>query len=233
MNCKIRLLIADNHMLAAESYRHMLGPELEVVGIITDGRALIRAALEFKPDVAILELSLPHLNGLDAAEQIKHKLPYVKLIFATANLDPEIAAEAFQRGTSGYVPKQSRAEELVTAIRRVTRGESYLSPLVAREAIHYLLRQPDHKLSERRITMGQAEILQLLAEGKMMKEVAGILAISPRTVALHKYRMMARLGIETTAGLPQYAMGNQTILASENWTVTDGRRAKSVDARTA
>ncbi len=135
MNRKIRLLIADNHVLVAEACRHMLQPEFEVVDIVTNGRALVRAALELKPDVVILELFLPQLNGLDAAEQIKRTLPYVKLIFATANLDPEIAAEAFRRGTSGYVPKQSRSEELVTAIRRVTCGESYLSPLVARETI--------------------------------------------------------------------------------------------------
>ncbi len=233
MNRKIRLLIADNHVLVAEACRHMLQPEFEVVDIVTDGRALVRAALELKPDVVILELLLPQLNGLDAAEQIKRKLPYVKLIFAAANLDPEIVAEAFRRGASGYVPKQSRSEELVTAIRRVARRESYLSPLVARETIDSLLHQPDHKLSEGCLTLRQSEILQLLAEGRTMKEIGYTLAIRPGTVAFHKYKMMAQLGIETTAGLLQFAMRNQITPVPGNWTVTDGRGTKSVDARRA
>lgn len=208
MNRKTRLLIADAHMLFAEACKYMLQPEFEVLDIVTDGRALVKSALAVKPDVVILAVSLPQLNGLDAATQIKHKLPRLKLIFTTAILDPDLAAEAFRRGSSAYIPIQSGSEELVTAIRRVMRGESYLSPLIARETIEYLLDQPRHGSLKKEITGRQGEILQLLSEGRTMKEIGGILNISTGTVAFHKYKMMATLGIETNAGLLQYAMRN-------------------------
>ena len=166
----------------------------------------MKAAATLKPDVVLLDISMPQLNGLDAGEQIKHKMPGVKLVYMTMNLSAEVAAEAFRRGASGYVPKQSAADEMVTAIRRVVRGESYLSPLITRETVTYLLKHSDSAKEQKRITKRQSEILQLLAEGKSMKEVAGILDLKPGTVAFHKYRMMETLGIKTNAELLEYAI---------------------------
>lgn len=209
-----RLLIADDHRLLAEACERMLRPEFEVVGIVTDGRTLVKTTLELKPDAAIIDVSLPLLNGLDAAEQIKRKLPAIRLLFLTMNADPAVAAEAFQRGASAYVLKHSGAEEFMTAIRKVMRGESYLSPLIARETMSYLLHQPKHNgVSERHITRRQTEILHLLAEGRSMKEVADILDVAPGTVAFHKYNMMERLGITTNAGLLLYAMKHNMVSA--------------------
>lgn len=210
-----RLLIADDYRLVAEACKEMLQPEFDIVGIVTDGRSLVQAALELKPDAAIMDVSMPHLNGLDAAEQIKRKLPSVKIVFLTVNADPGIAAEAFQRGASGYVLKHSGAEEFVAAIRKVIAGQSYLSPLIARETMTYLLRQPKDERKKKDITPRQSEILQLLAEGRAMKEVADILDITPGTVAFHKYNMMERLSITTNAGLLMYALKHNMISAQD------------------
>ena len=128
-----RLLLADDHRLLADACRSLLEPEYQVVGVETDGRSMVKSALALKPDVVILDIAMPHLNGLDAAQQIKQKLPSTKLVFMTMNQAPEVAEEAFRRGASAYVLKQSAAEELVNAVRTVLRGESYLSPLVAPE----------------------------------------------------------------------------------------------------
>jgi DNA-binding NarL/FixJ family response regulator len=158
--------------------------------------------------VVILEISLPQLNGLDAAEHIKHKSPLLKLVFLTATSDVNAVAEAFRRGASAYVLKQSGTEELLAAIKTIRRGKSYLSSQIARETIEYLLWQPNCAASAKRLTRRQIEILQLLAKGRSMKQVAAILQITPGAVAFHKYNMMGRLGIETNAGLFQYAMRN-------------------------
>ncbi|MDR3748170.1 MAG: response regulator transcription factor [Acidobacteriota bacterium] len=204
-----RLLIADDHLLLAEACKAMLEPLYEVVGIVTDGRALVKAAVSLKPDVILLDIGMPHLNGLDAGEQIRHKLPEVKLVFITMNTASDVAAEAFRRGASGYVLKHSAAEELVTAIRKVVQGESYLSPLIARETVTFLLNQGKATPEPKRITRRQSEILQLLAEGMSMKEVANILELKPGTVAFHKYRMMESLGIKSNAQLLEYAIKRQ------------------------
>jgi len=204
-----RLLIADDHKLLAEACKGLLEPEFQVVGIVTDGRSLLKSAFSLNPDVILLDISMPHLNGLDAAEQIKHKLPSAKLVFLTMNNGAEVAADAFRRGASAYVLKHSAAEELVTAIRQVVRGESYLSPLIAKETVNFLINQGKSDGEEKRITKRQSEILQLLAEGMSMKEVAGVLDLKPGTVAFHKYRMMETLGIKTNAELLEYAIKRQ------------------------
>lgn len=208
-----RVLIADDHQLLADACRKMLEPEFQVLGVVTDGRALVKAALAQKPEVVLLDISMPLLNGLDAGEQIKQKLPNTKLVFMTMNLRPDIAAEAFRRGASAYVLKQAAAEELLTAIRKVLRGESYLSSLVARETVTYLLNNADAN-KEKQITKRQSEILQLLAEGHSMKQVAAILDLKPGTVAFHKYRMMETLGIKTNAELLEYALKRQMITSA-------------------
>jgi DNA-binding NarL/FixJ family response regulator len=204
----------------AEACRNLLLPEFDVVGVVTDGRALVQAVLELNPDVAVIDISMPQLNGLDAAEQVKRKSPRLKVVFLTMNSDPSVAAEAFQRGASGYVLKHSGAEDFITAIRKVVRGESYLSPLIARETLTYLMQLPKERRSGKHITMRQAEILQLLAEGRSMKEIADVLEITPGTVAFHKYSMMERLGITTNAGLLQYALQHHMISAQENCAIS-------------
>ena len=204
-----RLLIADDHKLVADACKSLLEPEFQVVGVVTDGRTLITAATTLNPDVIILDIGMPQLNGLDAGEQIKHKLPSVKLVFLTMNMAADVAAEAFRRGASAYVLKHSAADELVTALRKVVQGESYLSPLIARETVTFLLNQGKVPTEEKRITKRQTEILQLLAEGMSMKEVANVLDVKPGTVAFHKYRMMETLGVKSNAELLEYAIKRQ------------------------
>jgi DNA-binding NarL/FixJ family response regulator len=209
-----RLLIADDHRLLADACKTLLEPEFLVLEVVTDGRTLVKSALENKPDIIVLDISMPRLNGLDAGEQIKQKLPSVKLIFMTMNSAADVAAEAFRRGASGYVLKHSAGEELVMAIRKVVQGESYLSPLIARETVTFLLNQGKSRSDEKRITKRQSEILQLLAEGMSMKEVAGVLELKPGTVAFHKYRMMETLGVKTNAELLEYAIKRQMTSSS-------------------
>ena len=203
---RTKILIADDHTLVAEACKGLLEPEFEVVGIVSDGRALLQAAAELRPDVVILDIAMPQLNGLDAGEQVKAKNHAVRLIFLTMNLRPEVAAEAFRRGASGYVLKHCSSEELVIAVRRVMRNESYLSPLITRDAVDYLLRSGAAFCEEKRISGRQSEVLQLLAEGKSMKEIAYILQVKAGTVAFHKYRMMEALGVKSNAELIEYAV---------------------------
>jgi DNA-binding NarL/FixJ family response regulator len=203
---RARVLIADDHKLVAEACRGLLEPEFEVVGTVPDGHSLMQAAAELRPDVVVLEISMPQLNGLDAGEQIKQKNPRVKLIYLTMILGADVAAEAFRRGASGYVPKHCNADELLVAVRRVLRGESYLSPMITGDTVEFLLRSSSAYREEKHITRRQSHILQLLAEGKSLKEVAHTLQIKPGTAAFHKYRIMGRLGIKTNAGLVEYAV---------------------------
>jgi DNA-binding NarL/FixJ family response regulator len=201
-----RILIADDHQLLGDACKSLLEPEFQVVGIVPDGRRLIEAADELKPDIIILDIYMPHLNGLDAGGQVKQKLPQVKLVFLTMTPEADVAAEAFRRGASAYVLKQSAGDELLLAIRKVTQGASYLSPLIVKETVMYLLNQGEKFSDEKHITKRQSEILQLLAEGMSMKEVANIIDIKPGTVAFHKYRMMETLNLKTNAELLQYAI---------------------------
>src|ERR1700745_3934348 len=149
---RARLLIADDHTLLAEACKNLLEPEFEVVGIVDNGRALLRMACELKPEVVVLDIAMPQLNGLDAGDQIKHLLPATKLVFVTMNMAPEVAAEAFRRGASGYVVKSCGAEELVRAVRRALKSESYLSPVITKDTVDFLLRSTDSYAEEKRIT---------------------------------------------------------------------------------
>ena len=208
---RARLLIADDHTLLAEACTNLLEPEFEVVGVVNNGRELLRRAQELKPDVVILDIAMPQLNGLDAAEQLKRLLPSCKLVFMTMNMEPDVAAEAFRRGASGYVVKSSTAGELVTAVRRALRSESYLSPLITKDTVDFLLRRGSSLSEEKRLTPRQSEILQLLAEGMSMKEIASVLNLKPGTVAFHKYNLMQVLGVKSNAGLLQYAIKHHLI----------------------
>jgi DNA-binding NarL/FixJ family response regulator len=199
-----RVLLADDHALLLGAFEKLLAGECEIVGQASDGRALVAAAEKLKPDLIVLDISMPLLNGLEAGRQIKHKSPNVKLVFLTMNEDADLAAKAFQSGASAYLLKRSAASELMIAIREVMQGRSYITPLLTEGligALQHVDRQPAHELTPR-----QREVLQLLAEGHSMKEVASLLNLTPRTVAFHKYRMMEQLKVKSTAELIQYAV---------------------------
>jgi DNA-binding NarL/FixJ family response regulator len=192
--------------LVAEACKRLLEPEFEVVGIVYDGRALIRSATELKPDVVIVDIAMPLLNGLDAGGRVKQALPHAKLLYLTMNTDPEVAAEAFHRGACAYLPKTAAASELIVAIREVLSGRSYLSPLITRDTVDFLLAKRNSRVVGRRPTPREREVLQLLAEGLSMKDVGEVLKLKPGTIAFHKYRLMARLGLRNNAELVQYAI---------------------------
>jgi DNA-binding NarL/FixJ family response regulator len=206
-----RVLIADDHRLLAEACKSLLEPEFQVVGIVTDGRSLLKAAAAMKPDVIILDIAMPHLNGLDAGDQINRDMPRTALIYLTMSTEPNVAAEAFRRGASGYVLKQSASDELLIAVRKAVQGASYLSTMIAKETVTFLINQGKQQGEEERTTPRQTKILQLLAEGKSMKEVAAELDLKPGTVAFHKYRMMENLGVKTNAELLEYALKRRMI----------------------
>ncbi|MBO0800194.1 MAG: response regulator transcription factor [Blastocatellia bacterium] len=208
----ISILIADDHTMILEALKHMLEPEFEVVGTVTDGRALLTAAARLKPDVILLDISMPLLNGLDAGRRIKKLMPAVKLIYLTMDQDPNVAAEAFHVGASGYLLKNSAASELLHAIHEGVKGRFYLTTLMTQGMANSSFRNNHtrHKRSER-LTARQREVVQLLAEGRSMKEVASLLNITTRTVAYHKYTVMEQHQIKTSAGLIQFAIKNHLL----------------------
>ena len=206
---RARVLLADDHALLLGAFENLISHECEVVGQATDGRALVAAAERLNPDLIVLDISMPLLNGLEAGRQIKQKSSHVKLIFLTMNEDPDLAAEAFRAGASAYLLKRSAASELLIAIREVLQGRSYITPLVTGALVGSLL-SPEHK-SGPELTSRQREVLQLLAEGRSMKEVAAVLNVTPRTVAFHKYRMMEQLKVRSTAELVQYAVKHHIV----------------------
>jgi len=214
MSNRFRILIADDHNLVAELCKKLLETDFEVVEVVADGRALVRAARELKPDVIIVDVAMPILNGLDAGRQVKAMLPSVKLVYLTMNPDPEIAAEAFARGASGYLLKTCASSEMVQAVREVLQGKTYLSRALSRNDIDCLRWEQKDLIDEsERLTDRQREVLQLLAEGKVMKEIGGILKMTTRTVAYHKYRIMEVLGAKTNAELVKYAVRNHIVAA--------------------
>ncbi len=205
-----RVLIADDHELLAEAFQKLLEAEVEVVGKVLDVRALLAEAPRLKPDIVVLDISMPKLNGLEAGEQLKKIMPDVKLIFLTIHEDPDLAVEAFRLGASGYLLKGSAASELFQAVQEVYRGRTYVTPLIAEGMIESFARDPERRKVSK-LTPRQREILQLLAEGNSMKEVAAILNITPRTVAFHKYRMMDMLGLKSNAELLRFAIKEQIV----------------------
>jgi DNA-binding NarL/FixJ family response regulator len=195
--------MADDHLLLLGAFKALLEPEFEVVGTVTDGRALLEECSRLHPDVVLLDVAMPLLNGLDAGRQLKAQRRSIKLIYLTMNPDPDLAGEALRLGAAGYLLKSSAAQELKQAIREALRGRSYITPLITSDVVSSLMepRPPRAELTPR-----QREVLQLLAEGKSMKEVAAILDLTPRTVAFHKYRMMEQLRLKTSAELVKFAV---------------------------
>lgn len=200
---KPRILLADDHKIVLDGLRSLLAPDFDIVGAAADGRQLVQLAQTLKPDVIVADISMPLLNGIDAARQ----LPGVKFVFLTMHPDPSYLLRALQAGALGYVLKHAASEDLTTAIRHALRGESYVSPGLRTPAIDEMLDETKvHLRQSLELTQRQREVLQLLAEGKSAKEIGAILDISPRTVETHKYKMMDDLGVKTTAELIQHAI---------------------------
>lgn len=202
-----RLLLADDHTLMLDGIRLMLDREFELVGSAEDGQALLAAAKKLKPDAILLDISMPLLNGIDAAIQLRKIVPSAKLIFVTMHADADYVTEAFRIGASGYLLKRAAASELLTAIREVLKGNQYVSPLVTRNALDYLIAssKPSGKLSHA-LTARRREVLQLVAEGRSRKDVAQILNISVKTVEFHKANLMRELHLRTSADFTRYAI---------------------------
>jgi len=210
---RTRIILADDHTLMADALKHLLEPEFEVVGIFADGHTLVEAAPGLKPHVVLLDIGMPTMNGLIAGQKLKELIPTVKLIYLTMNHDPDMAAEAFRLGAAGYLVKNSAATELVRAIREVLRGGSYVSPVMTKDMVGSFVQNFKRMKQSPHLTLRQKEVLQLLAEGRSMKEAAFILNVSPRTVAFHKYTMMEHLHVRSSAELIQYAIRHSVMSA--------------------
>lgn len=210
---RTRIILADDHNLLLDAFRLILEPHFDVVATFADGRALLEGAPEFHPDVIVSDIAMPVMNGLSAGQRIKQILPKVKLIFLTVNDDPDLAAEAFRSGASGYLVKNVAASELVHAIREVLQGRSYLTPLVTQDMIGSLVGSSTRRRTLNDLTLRQKEVLQLLAEGRSMKEAAHVLHLTPRTVAFHKYTLMSQLRLKNNAELVQFAMKSAIVSA--------------------
>ncbi len=206
-----RVLIADDHTFVAEACVKLLEPEFEVVGIVADGLALLEKAPDLKPDIIVLDVGMPLLNGLEAGKRIKSLVRTVKIVYLTMNNDLGIAAEAFRLGASGYLLNTSAASELASAIREVLNGQLYVSPLITKDVDAFFLEIRVSHMGQEKLTERQREVLQLLAEGRSMKEVAYILKLTPRTVAFHKYKIMEILRLKTNADIVQYAIREHVI----------------------
>jgi DNA-binding NarL/FixJ family response regulator len=202
----IRIVLADDHCLFTDALKKFLEPEYNVIATCKDGRALINEAQCLKPDLIVLDVSLPLINGLNAGRRIKELLPATKLIYLTMNMDRNVAIEGFRLGASGYVAKSSPGTELIQAIRQAMVGRMYITPLMTHDEVGLFIQNIQPKRGGDKLTLRQKEVLQLLAEGRSMKEVAFMLNLSPRTVAFHKYTMMDHLRLKTSAELIRFAM---------------------------
>jgi len=200
------VLLADDHAIVSQGLEALLKQRFDLVGTVGDGRALVAATAELLPDVVVTDISMPGLNGLDAIRQIKKANPHVKLVVLTMHAEPNLVAEALKAGASGYLLKTSAVEELETAINEVLKGRTYVTSLIAKDVFSLLIDNSGGTGESDRLTSRQREVLQLIAEGRTMKEVAAILNISPRTAESHKYEMMSVLGCQTTADLIHYAI---------------------------
>jgi DNA-binding NarL/FixJ family response regulator len=214
---RARLLLADDHTLLLDGIRLLLEPEFDLVGTVADGQALLAAARTLKPDAILLDISMPLLNGIDAAQQLRKILPSAKLIFLTMHADADYVTEAFRVGAAGYLLKRSAATELITAIREVLNGNHYVSPLVARNALKMLMTSPktESKFSDR-LTPRQREVLQLVAEGRTRKEIAAALGITTKTVEFHKASVMRQLNLRTASDFTLYAIEHGMIVGERS-----------------
>lgn len=202
-----RVLLADDHRMVAEGLKSLLTPEFELVEVVEDGRALIAAARKHRPDVIVADITMPHLNGIDALPQLREDHPEVRVVFLTMHRDVAYARRALEAGALGFVLKHSAPAELVTAIRAALKGQTYITPVLAGE-VFQAMRRGSHATGDpaARLTSRQREILQLLAEGRSAKEIGDTLAISARTVEFHKYQIMESLDLHHSAELVHFAI---------------------------
>ncbi len=203
---RTRIILADDHTLLMDAVKSLLEPEYEVVGTFPDGEALTAAAKDLAPDIVILDVCMPIVNGLTACARLRELMPKVKMIFLTMNQDAETAGEAFRSGAHAYVLKTSAASELKAAIREVLRGGYFATPSLTEGMIGSFVQNFKRMKPANDLTARQKEVLKLLIEGRSMKQVAQVLNITPRTVAFHKYSMMEHLNLQTSAELYSYAM---------------------------
>ncbi len=202
-----RVLLADDHLLVAEALKSLLTPEFDLVGVVEDGRELVEAARTLRPDVIVADVTMPHLNGIDALVRLRQGGDPVPVVFLTMHRDVTFARRALEAGASGFVLKHSAPAELLTAIRAALQGRTYLTPLLAGEVLEAMKQGPEQAGDPvASITPRQREVLQLLAEGLSAKEIASSLSLSVRTVEFHKYQMMETLGIRTNAELIRFAI---------------------------
>ncbi|HJX89344.1 MAG TPA: response regulator transcription factor [Pyrinomonadaceae bacterium] len=213
---KARILLADTQMLLMDALAKVLEPEFEVVGKVPDGRALLKAAVDLKPDIVVLDISMPRLNGLDAGRRLKETSPAIKLIYLATNQDADIIDATFRMGATAYLLKNCNASDLLNAVRGALLRPSYLSPFVIRSksGMDSFQRDPARRRNPLRLTGRQRQVLQLLVEGRTMKEVALVLEIKPRTVAYHKYRIMDDFNLDSNAALIRFGERKQVVLES-------------------
>ena len=206
---KSRVLIADDHKIFAEGLKRLLSEDFDIVEIVADGRQLVAAAEKLRPDVIVVDISMPMLNGIDAVQQIKKVQPAIKAVFLTMHPDVAYAVRAFKEGASGYVLKNAVPDELITAIREGLKGKTYVTPMIAGKLMRAYESGSQTQIeidTVLKLSSRQREVLQLLAEGHSVKEIAFILNISAKTVEYHKYRMMEDLDAKTTADLIRFAV---------------------------
>lgn len=203
---KPRILLADDHILVLEGLKALLKDRFDPVGVVNDGRALVEAAMELRPDVIITDISMPVMNGLEAIRRIRATDPRARCIVMTMHRDTQLAVDAFRAGACAYLLKISPGDELLEAIDEVLRGNTWVTPMLPKDAITIQMEAESGGVGRDALTPRQREVLQLVAEGRTMKEVAALLKISPRTAESHKYELMQSLGLQTTAELVQYAV---------------------------
>jgi DNA-binding NarL/FixJ family response regulator len=204
---KVRILLGDDHSLILEGIRRMLEAEYEVAGSASNGREIVDAAERLKPDVVVLDVSMPILNGIDAGREIKKTSPSTKLVFLSMHANAIYLRKALEVGASAYILKSGASEELLEAIEAARRGESYVSPGFGRDVIESLRQSPQASTrAALDLTSRQKQILQLVAEGKQNKEIAEILCVSVKTIEFHRGRLMAKLGAHTVAELTRFAI---------------------------
>src|SRR5215469_17759872 len=201
---RTKILLADDHTLFCNLLRELLEPEYEVVGSVGDGRELLKAAETLRPDVVLIDIGMPSLNGLDAGRRLKKTNPKLKLIYLTMNNNVEYAREAFQAGASAFVLKNSPTSHLLQAIRDSLRDDSYVAPEIRQAMNEIFIRDPKALERPQQLTNRQREVLQMLAEGRSLKDISASLHISYRTVRFHKVRIMEELGITKNTELVKY-----------------------------
>jgi DNA-binding NarL/FixJ family response regulator len=201
-----RVLLADDHAIVSQGLEALLRQRFDLVGSVRDGRALVAATEKLSPDVVVTDISMPGLNGLESIRQIKKSKPATVLIVLTMHAEPNLVAAALRAGASGYLLKTSAVDELENAIGEVLKGRTYVTSLIAKDVFSLLMEGGSVSTDSDRLTARQREVLQLIAEGRTMKEIASVLNISPRTAESHKYEMMSVLGCQTTAELIHHAI---------------------------